>query len=100
MATIELDDEQIDVRARVFRLFSRDGTAACTRSIWCRLDWRGDGWEISFYGTHTQRDAIQGVNQLQAIPWHVADLVAKAMSILKKIQAGPDTGKDSITISL
>ena len=45
---IEITD-QSEVKAKVFRLFSRDGTGSCKRSLWVRFDYTKDGWSARFW---------------------------------------------------
>lgn len=87
---IEVTDEE-DVVAKVFRLFSRDGSGACKRSLWVRFDWTDKGWVASFYQTHGHRDAISGSDKLTEIPHDVADLAAEAFRRLALLNASGKT---------
>jgi hypothetical protein len=92
---IETADETT-VNARVFRLFSRDGTGACRRSLTVRFDWTENGWEASFYHTHGLRDAYQGTNRMTAIPASLADLAAEAMRRLAELEDSGVTGTPEV----
>lgn len=100
-ATIELDaDALVDVHAKVFRLFTRDGGVACTRDLWVRFDWGPEGWAASFWGKFGGDHAAHGYKPLTAIPGDVADLAAKAMRMLDKLQASGKKGTDKFTVQL
>lgn len=81
MSQIEIADQE-NVVCKVFRLFSRDGTAACKRSLCVRFDWTEKGWAVSFYSGFSIRDAIGGVDPLTKIPVELADLAIEAFRML------------------
>jgi hypothetical protein len=82
-------DTKIDIKAKVFRLFSRDGTASCKRELWCRFDFTENGWVASFYGKFCQNNATCGADKLTDIPSNVADLAIKALEMLTKLNSFP-----------
>ena len=88
--------EQIDVRAKVFRLFSRDGTGACRRELWCRFDWTDSRWAVSFYKKFGQRDAVAGNEPMTSIPAALADLAAEALRRLAELNDSGTMGGDEI----
>lgn len=80
------EDEEISVVAKVFRLFSRDGTNACIRDLWVRFDLKEDGWVASFY-KGSGNDAITRSNPLTEVPANVADLASEALRRLGILNA-------------
>lgn len=78
---VEVTDQE-SVICKVFRLFSRDGTAACKRSLCVRFDWTEKGWAASFYNGFSTRDAISGTSPLTKIPAELCDLAIEAFRML------------------
>lgn len=88
--------ETLTVRSEIVRFFARDGTAACTRSIWARYDWRDGQWELRIYRDKGLRDAYDLGKPAEAISADVADLVIKAVKKLSMMLSPPpefDHGK-------
>jgi len=88
--TICIDDEH-EVKAKVFRLFERERPGgACKHELWVRFDWTANGWEVSFYGRWSMRDAVEGHKPLTSLTVDQCRLAVHAMKMLQELW---DTGK-------